>query len=410
MSDLIKASNFKPRIFPIGGDCAPAEIDRAQDITPDVNLNREKLEEIGTLGAIDYIKKSPTITYKLTQNEYGNIEFYQKLVNSDVLGSDSENPITLESFNSAYSDIVAYMSDDDGTFKGTYLYPSLRTDGFSFTIGDPQAIIQRSFSLVGEVAKICQGDNKYYIEVEHVCTTGTDDEISLATYVPAEDPDNAGVYMFRVVRVNTDGVEELTSDEYTYNPTTLTIDSVETDDIIKVYYTSATAPATIFTTNTSDPGGLLGDCVDIYLYVPASGKPSASDYIYRLQNVGIDVTFDRNDIREVGNKDVVARGVKNSTVKVTLGKILSSFTLEEVLRGEAVGYGVIDVSKLSSDISLIVKVYDDNTKTTFKYGFMAEGLSPTTIGGGMKVSDYGTVDNALEGEDLTITADETLLA
>jgi hypothetical protein len=132
-------------------------------------------------------------------------------------------------------------------------------------------------------------------------------------------------------------------------------------------------------------------------------------YQEHLQSVNLEVAFDREDIREIGNKEVVARGVRTSTVTVTLGRILEQFTVEEVLRGEVADYGVIDVEKLSDNISLIIKIYEDNDKTSFKYGFKATGLTPTELRGSAGIDEYVTQDTTLEGEELIITADDSVI-
>jgi hypothetical protein len=289
---------------------------------------------------------------------------------------------------------------------GTIWYPKLRTSGFSISIGDPDATIERSFDFVGEKAVIWQGDNKYFIYVKHTAASGNDDEIDLSAKAPAEDPDNGGVYMQRVLRVRGADTTELDSTEYSYSDGTkkLTINSIQTGDVIKVYYTSATAPDTIFSLNDADAAALAADSVSIYLYIPASGKPSSSDYLYRLQSVTLDITFDREDVKEIGNTQVVKRGIRDKTVAITFGRILGEFTVEEVLRGEAPGYGKIDVEKLSDEITLIVKVFSDNTKNTFLYGFKAEGLSPTELRGGAAINEYVNKEHSLEGESLTITS------
>jgi len=410
----IHASDYKPRMFPITGLASPSEIDRAQSIDPSISLNREKVEEIGRDGVVGYLKKSPTVTYALTQLENGSIEFYQQLVNTTVKGNIGEDEITLNDFKTPYFDICAYLTDDDDTFKGTVCYPNLRTSGFSLTISEPQAIIERSFDLVGESAVIWQGDNKYVIYVEHVAGSGADDEIDLSTRVPAEDPTEAGKYMTRVVKVSSLGVTTVLEEaDYTYTSgtTTLEIGTIATGDTIKVWYTSATAPDVQFVDNDVDPAGILGDSASIYLYVPGTGKPSSTDYVYRLQSVTMDVSFDREDLREIGNKDVVSRGITNSTVSVTLGRIISTFTVEEVLAGVAEGFGKIDVANLSDAITLIAKVFGDNTKdsSVFKYGFKASGLSPMDISNGAGVNAYVEAENTLEGENLIISADTSKL-
>ena len=409
---MIHSSYYKPRIFPINGDVSDAEIDRAQTIDPTVTLNREKVEEIGRDGTVGYLKKSPTVGYRLSQYEYGNIEFWQKLVNTTTLGANGEDEIDIADFKTAYFDICAYMTDDNGTFRGTYWYPDLRTSGFSINIGDPQAIIERSFDFVGESAVIWQGDNKYFIYNRFVAGSGADNEIDLSARPPVEDPDNSGTYMLRVVRVRGTTSTELTDGtDFSYSNATkiLTITSIQADDVIKSYYTSGTAPATQFSLNDSDPAGLIGDCVSIYLYIPASGKPGSSDYVYRLQSVNLEVAFDREDTREIGNKNVVARGITNTTVTATLGRKLEQFTVEEILAGQASGYGKIDVEQFSDQVALIIKIFDDNTKGTFKYGFKATGMTATEIRGGAGVNEYTEGETTLEGEELIISADTSKL-
>ena len=409
---MINASYLRPWVIPVKGTGDNAEIDRAQSIDPSVSLNREKVEEIGRDGVVGYLKKSPTIGYRLSQYEYGNVEFYQKIVNNEDIGGVSDGTgIVLNDFKSSYFDMAAFLTDDDGTFKGTVYYPSLRTAGFSISIGDPQAIIERSFDFVGESAKILQGDNKYLIYQKHTAGSGGDEEITLDN-TAVVNPDVALQYMLRVVRITALGVvTELSKadGDYTEDATTVTIASITTGDTIKLWYTSSTAPSSSFTLNDSDKPAIIGDSVDIYLYIPGSGKPSSSDYIYRLQSVTLGVTFDREDLREIGNKNVVQRGVKNSTVSVALGRILENFTIEEVLRGESANFGIIDVEKLTDSATLIVKVYDDNDKTSFKYGFKATGLSPMDIGGATAVNEYVKKDTSLEGEDLTISANASVI-
>jgi len=368
------------------------------------------VDEIGRTGAVGYLKKSPSITYRLTQLEYGSIEFWQKLVNSDVKGNDAEDVIDLDDFKTSYFDICAYLTDDNGDFLGTIWYPSLRTSGFSLTIGEPQGTIERGFDLVGEAAIQFQGVNKYFhYQREPVAGDDTDYEITLEK-TAAVDPDTALKYMQRVVRVTVAGVSSELSksgEDYIEDATTVTIATVATGDIIKLYYTTADDLATGETLFTEQGGisALLGDSVSIFLYVP--GTAVAPDTIQRLQSATIEASFDREDIRELGNKDVVARGISNKTVTISLGRILQDYTIEEVLRGEAAGFGKIDVSKLGDDISLIIKVYGDNTKdaSVFQYGIKATGLSPTELRGGAGVNEYSNRENSLEGESLIITKD-----
>ena len=407
MANLIHSSGYKPRIFPIQGDVDDAEIDRVQSIDPTVTTNREEVNEVGRDEPVGYSKTSPEVSYSLTALEHGSLEFWQKLANTSVKGNIGQDEIDLNDFKNSYFDICGYLEDDNETVVGTALYQSLRTNGFSLNISEPQARIERTFDLVGERAKILQGDNKYYIYVKHTAGSASDDEIDLSARTPAEDPNNSGVYMLRVVRVRSGETTELESTDYSYNDGTeiLTINSIQSGDVIKVYYSSATAPATTFTKNDTDPATILGDSVSIYLYVPASGKPGSTDYVYRLQSVSIDVSFDREDLREIGNKNVVQRGITDKTVTVTLGRMVEDFTIEEILNDKAEDFGILDVNDFSDEIALIIKIYSDNDKGTFKYGFKATGLTPTDVGLGVSVNEYLGADTTLEGNTLIISAD-----
>lgn len=413
---MIPFSYFKPRVIPVAGAGEDVEIDRVQTISIAPALNRMKIEEHGRDSAVDgvvgYLKRRPTVAYRMMQYEYGSLEFWRKIACQESKGGDGEDEITLNDFKTSYFDICAYLSDDDGTFVGTQWYPSLRTSGFSLNIGDPQALLERNFEFTGEQVHTFQGTNKYVIFDTHTCTSGDSGDIVLSSKVPVVDPDDASKYMLRVVRVRAGVTTELvltTDYTYTSGTTTLHINTVATNDVIKYWYTSATAPDTIFSVNNTDVAGILGDSVSIYLYIPASGKPSSTDYIYRLQNVNIDVKFDRDDKGEIGNKDIVQRGVKNSTVTVKLGRILEDFTVEEVLRGAGADYAHIDIDNLSDSVALIVKVFSDNTKETLKYGIKCTNLSPTDINYASNVNEYVSPDVTLEGETFLISADTTVL-
>jgi hypothetical protein len=413
------ASNYKPRLFPILGAGSPAEIDRAQGIDPTITLNREKVTEIGRDGAVGYIKKSPTVGYRLGQLEYGSIEIYQKLINTAILGNVGQDAIDLNNFKTPYFDICAYITDDDGTFEGTVHYPTLRVSGFSVSIADPQANIERSFDLVGEKAITWQEGNKYLI-VEEVILASAQTTIDFGsgadiTQIPVKDPDTNGItdeYILRVVHVDVSlgtSKELVRTTDWTYSDGTkiLTlIASVDTGDTIRVWFSSADAPDTQFALNDVDPSALTGESADIFMCV---GDPTGSESrLIRLQSVTLDVTFDREDQMEIGNSEVVQRGIRAKTVTITLGRLLEDFTIEEILRDKlGASYGKLDVEKFVDDITIVVKVFSDNTKSTLKYGFMAKNLSPSELRPSIATEEYGNRENVLIGEELIISADNS---
>lgn len=409
---MINASKYQLRIYPIQGSTESHQLDRMQSIDPTGTINEKKIEELGRQGAVGYVGKTCEVAYRATQYEYGSIQFWQDLANvTNKGGSGDASGITINEFKTSYFDIAGFMTDDSATFLGTALWTDLRTSGFSINIPGAEEVIERNFDFVGDGYKLLQGDNKYYINDSYTVASGSDDDIDLSAIPPAEDPNNTGVYMLRVVRYRGTTTTELTlTTDYTYTTGTkiLHIVSVVAGDIIKYYYTSATAP-TIFSNNDTDPDAIMGDSASIFLYIPASGHPASTDYIYRLQNVSLDVRFTREDYREIGNANIIARGISDTEVGVTLGKILESFTLEEILAGKAAGWGILDIKDLSDQVTLIVKFFSDNTKTTFKYGIKATGLKAYNLKLGGAINQYIKPEAMLKGEDLTISANSTVI-
>lgn len=398
---MIHSSAYQPRVYPYNGNIDSAQIDRVQDITGSITLNREKIKEVGRDGLVDWRKKVPTLRLTVRQLEYGSIQFWRKLANK----SDDVTSIDLDDFKTSMVDICGYKTDDSGTFLSTIWYPKLRTSGFSISIGDPEAYIERNIELTGEDEITLMNNNKYFINRSFTASGGTNEEFTISdgTTFPhaVEDPDNSGTYLLRVLRVNAAGTtttELVYTTDYTYVSGThiLTVLSTTAGDIIKVYWSATTAGTqTFFTNNDSDTSAISADSCTILL--------STSTTVYKLQSVAVDVRFDRTDYKEIGNKETVQRGVRNKTVTITLGRILEAYTIEEILRGvSGSSYGKIDAREFLDNITLTIKCYSDNAKGTFKMKYKWTNLSPSSLDMGAPVDDYITRGVSLEGEEMTI--------
>jgi len=400
---MIHSSFYRPKIIPINADLGPANIDRLQELTASTTLNREKIEEIGRDGLVDWKTSIPEVALSLRQLEYGSLEFWRKLANK----GDSENQIDFTDFKTPISDIAGYKTDDTGTFLGTVWYPKTRVGGFSLTFGDPDTLIERGFSLVGESEVVLQNDNKYLIYKEFTATGGAEETHTISDPVPAADPDNSGQFLLRVVRIRSGTATILThGTQWSYDGTDeLMINGTSVaGDQINVWYSATTyiGGETPFTANDSDLAGITADSCSIYL--------ESSNYLYRLQSCSFEVGLDRFDVKEIGNKDTVAYGTRDINVRVSLGRILEAYTMEEVLRGKAgLDYGKLDVEKFASNLNLVIKVYSDNTKKTFKIGYKVLDLAPTGTEAGTPTDDYINRGVTLEGEEGYITSVEGVL-
>lgn len=406
MSLIHSQSGYKPRIYPYNGDVAPTQIDRAQSLDPTASLNRQKVEELGRDGVVTYIKKTPTTGCRLGQYEYGSLDFFRKICNK----SAATTSVTLSDFKTSAFDICAYLLDDDATFKETLWYPKQRTSGFSINIGDPDALVERSFDFVGEDAKILQGNNKYYIYLAHTVETGEGGsyvEITIGsddytTYpVPVADPNHPTVYILRVLRVRSGVTTELViTTDYTYTDGTKKLRFLDADDfdVFKVYYSASSyiSGASYFTNNDFDLGAIQANSCSLYI--------ATTNYLHKIQSATIDVKFDREDLGEIGNADKILRGVKNKTVTINLGRKLDSRTIEEVLDGKAADWGIIDIRDFSANLTFIVAMYTDSDKGTFKLGLKATGMTPIDFKpASASIDNYVDTGNTLEGEALTIT-------
>jgi len=192
------------------------------------------------------------------------------------------------------------------------------------------------------------------------------------------------------------GLTEGTDFTYDSGTNTITIPLSAASDTYKFWYTATTyiSGVSTFTDNDSDLCAIRGDSVSVYL--------ESTNYLYRLQSATIDVSFDRFDVREIGNKDIVARGINDTTISVALGRSLEDYTIEELLRnvyGES--FGKIDIREFDDDLSLVVKIYSDNTKSTFKTGWKINNLAPISLGDGQDLNAYFQRDVTLESSDTT---------
>jgi len=417
---LRHSSKATPRVYPWKVCRAHAQIDRVQEITGSDSLNREKIKEVGRVGTVEWREGTPEVSATIRQYEFGEIDFFSHLSNNTL----ATTSIDLNDFKTSKVGLGIFCTDDDDTFKSTIWLEEMKVSGFSISIGDPEALIERSISLVGQKHKELQGNNKYLIALREVTSSGEagdqDVVIGAGDYWyypdPVEDPNNSGDYMLKVVHYDssagttTEAAAGTTAGTYRYvNATkTLTFFSTATDDVWIAYYSAASyiQNSDAWTDNDVDAGALEADSVTVLL-------KTTSDTVYRLQNCNIDVSFDRFDIREIGNQDVVAEGVRAKTVTITLDRVIDTIRIEEIMQGQAADYGIIDIREFLDNVTVAVKIYSDATKTTFKMGYEFTNLAATSLDTGLPVDEYTTKSITLEGEegiitnlegDLTITA------
>ena len=411
---MFHSSKFQPRINPCYNGIDGIQIDRAQDLRASISLNRVKVKELGTVDSVCWKKGIPTNTVTLRQLEYGELDMWQALANSAITTTDT---LVQTDYKVALSDISVFLTDDLDVFQGTLWYPKLRVASFSLNIGDPDALIERNFNLVNEDEIIFQNANKYVVYAEFTASAGTGQGFTLGvgSYqgypLAVENPNASGTYFLRVYRYrasDSSNTEMTEGTDFTYTSGTGAIaiadGSVDTSDVFQFVYTagsyvSGTDP---FTSNSSDLCAIKADECDIFL--------RTTNTISKLQSVSFEVNFDRLDIKEIGTTDVVAYGARDITTSVSLGTIVETWSIDEAMANEiGNSFGALDVRQYTDDMNIVVKVYTDNTKATFKMGYRLNNLSPTSIDDGDTIDDYNTRNVTLEGDSIIITDIEATL-
>lgn len=411
---MFHSSKFKPKLHPCYNGVDSIQIDRAQDLRASATLNRTKVKELGSVDSVCWKKGIPDNSVTLRQLEYGEMDIWQALANTNY----TDDATVATDYKTGLSDISVYLTDDDDVFKGTLWYPKLRVSSFSLNIGDPDALIERNFNLVNEDEIIFQNDNKYVIYLEFTAAGDTSQSFDIggsgaySTYpTPVADPDNSGKYFLRCYRYrssDSSNTEITEGTGFTYNDSTnvVSIDDsyVSTGDVFTFVYTASSyiSGSTPFTSNTSDLCAIKADECTVLL--------ETSNTVSKLQSVSFDVNFDRLDIKEIGTTDVVAYGARDIVTTVNLGAIVESWSIDEAMRDKiGQSYGKLDIREYGDDMNLIVKIYTDNSKSTFKMGYRLNNLSPTSIDEGDTVDEYSDKNVTLEGDHCLITSNETTL-
>ena len=416
---LRHANRSRVKVFPHKNGRAKGQIDRLQEMSADMTSNRVKINELGRVDLVDWQKQTPEVTVSMRQFEYGSLETWNLLSNS----ATDDTVVDFNDFKNSMVDLAVFSWNDDDTFKSTIWLEDQKVTGFSFNIGDPEAIIERTLNLKGEKLKELQGNNKYLVQIretiesgeagDHTITIGAGDYANYPD--PVANPDSSSGdtdYILKVIHYDssagtTDEADNGTSTgEWDYDSGTkvITFYGAGADDVYLVFYSATTyvTAEDVWTDNDGDLSHCEADSVTVLLR-------TVNGTVYRAQNVSVDVSFEREDVREIGNAYPVAEGVRDKTVRITIDKILENLTEEENLVAQSADYGIIDIDDFTDEITMVIKVYSDSTKATFKVGYEFSSLAVEGESYNVAVNDYSKKTFTLVGQEGFITNDDTEL-
>ena len=406
MSNEIRHSSAtKPRIIPWNADTQPMDIDRVQAFSGGVTQPSELVYEMGRKDKVCTDLKILEETCTLTQLEYGEVDFYLALANKATLPSGG---LQLSDFDDSLIDIISVGKDKfGGTMEQTLWLPKLSLNALTFNIANADSRIERTFDLGGDFFKILKNLNKIYMQKIYTVPSG----YSAAPYaivvsdpVPAVDPNVAGKYIQRVLRVRSGVTTELAlTTDYTFAaPSALSILLATSGDIIKVVYTAASfgTGGDYTALNDADLCYITADAVKVTIQ---SGVGTEIE-LDRLTSFNINASLKRISESVIGLKENLLKNVESYDVKIALNGRVKDAKIEDVLMGQAgTNWSIIDPNEFKTDIVVRVYVYEDSTKTTFKMGYKVTGLAFTD-----EKQDANA--NAFWSEGINLSSDNLLIS
>lgn len=405
------ASAVKPLTIPVNSDVSRDNMDRVQSISGGVSQPSEDVFELGRLDKVCTDEGILDSTLSITQLEYGTMDSFLQFAGLSVEPVDG---LTLSDFNTALTDLQQPgKSEYGGTVEQTLWLQKLSVDSINIDMADPEAKIERTFELSGDKYKMLRKANKYLIFVEDDAATGVSGNyvIDISDPAPVEDPNNTGIYVLQLYRIR-EGIAKklaLTTDYlYSSGDKEITILAANAFDNYRIWY-SAGSYGTAGDPTEPNNGTCFLKAENITVLID-DGVHAAVE-LDLLTSLSIAATLNRIDEGVLGNDEKILRDVETTEVSLSLDGRIKDSTIEEVLMGEAgMDHGIIDYD-LFGEVSVVIKIYSDATKSSgvFKMGYKMTGLTFSDGSSDFDANSFGTKPISLAGTNLLITAVEANL-
>ena len=119
--------------------------------------------------------------------------------------------------------------------------------------------------------------------------------------------------------------------------------------------------------------------------------------------MSVSATLNRLDQGVIGNDEKILNEVEDYEVSVSLGGFVKGSTILEALMTQAgQSWGIIDYTLFSS-VDVIVKIYEESTKTTFAIGYKASNLEFSDSSEDYNANEYSEETVTLVGDALIIS-------
>jgi hypothetical protein len=404
MSESIRhARSVSPYLIPNKGN-TPASIHGLTNTNLASSVDSEDVFVVGKSDRCATDKGIPEATVTLPQLERGEIETYLRLANLD---SEPSNGLTLLDFSSGLVDYVQFERDSfDGEIEQTKWVPKATLTSLTLDIADPEARIERTIELLGDNKHELAYDNKLLIHKAVTAGSGVSGSfvINVSDPIPSTDPNNSGSYILRVDRTRAGETETISTWTYDSGTQEITVTDAETDDVYRVYYSAqefgtSDDPTTV---DSGNPCFLKASNVTVLI-----GDENTEVELDLLTSLSITATIERINESVIGSKERVLREISSTPVDVSLsGRVKDSSILLAFMQKLGVQHGITDINKYLDVVSVTVKIYSDDTKSTFLLGYKTTGLAFTDDSQDMTANEFGTLDVSASSTNLLITTDE----
>lgn len=408
MAQIIRhASAVKPRSIPVVADVSPDDWDRVQTFNPAVSQPKEKVYELGRLDHMDFDKGTLEATLSITQLEYGTLA---SILQAAGLSANPTAGVALNDYDDARTDFyLPGKTEYNGTVEQTLWLQKMSLDSFNLAINAEERLV-RTFNFSGEYAKILREGNKYLIFTEDDAPSGTSGNyvIDVSDPAPVEDPNNAGVYILQLYRIRSGVATELDlTTDYTYNNGTkeITILAAEAQDNFRIWYSAASYGSGGDPTSLNDVDDyyLSAENVTVEIYDGTHTKVELT----KLTSLTVDATLNRIEESVIGSIEKVLKDVESYDVTCSFDGFVKNSSIEEVLMLQAgQSWGIIDFTLLGA-VSVSIKVYEENTKSTFLLGYKMTNLEFDSESQTYNANEFAANPISLTGSNLIVSTDES---
>jgi hypothetical protein len=355
---------------------------------------------LGREDKITTYKDTLEATLSITQMEYGDIASFLQLAGKSA---EPAGGLALTDFSDTKTDF--YLPGKDtygGTVEQTLWLQKMVLDSFNLEMNAEERI-QRTFELSGDFCKIARYGNKYLIFKTDTVGSGEDGsyDIVLSDPAPVKNP-NGTDYILQLYRIR-DGVATEMTSGYTFNSgtNTLTITAAVAADEYRIWYTAASY-------GTSGDPTELNDSDDYYIKadnVTVTIDDGTNDPVEltKLTSLSVQCTLNRIEEGVIGDNEKILREVESYDVSISLGGFVKDMPIQEALMRQAgQNWGIIDYS-LFSTVDVIIKIYAEATKSTFRIGYKIKGCEFSSDSANFNSAEYADDSCELVSDNCLIT-------